>query len=85
MQLPFLSKKSGPEDALAIHGLDDIGEMYEGLPISLHTKELLNDPQAREAFRRPYVPNSEAERKMVRKVDTRCEFTGCSYAWKGVC
>ncbi|KDN49592.1 MFS general substrate transporter [Tilletiaria anomala UBC 951] len=49
----------------------EVGDTFDGLPVSRQTRKLLSTPEGQAAWRKPYVPNSDAERRLVRKIDLR--------------
>ncbi len=74
---PFRRGKAGSESGDASNMVatlpngEVIGDHFEGLPVSHQTRLLLVTREGQEAFRKPYVPHSEEERKLVRKIDFR--------------
>lgn len=51
--------------------IDAIGDVFEGMPVSRQMRNVLATEEGRALWRKKYVPNSDEEKRLVRKIDLR--------------
>lgn len=66
---PFANKPAA--EAIITAPIDAVGEVFEGMPVSRQMRNVLATEEGRALWRKRYIPNSDEEKRLVRKIDLR--------------